>query len=370
MSRWCLIVALFAMSSAWSQPAPDTSGTNPTAPAAADGACANNETKSGDTTQSATELQQDQRDLIERLSSSNDPRKLLAAALSADTLELSTNTHAPTSLTAEALLIRAQQVGPSDPQVWWISAMKETGDGLNHSHEQAIQRLIQIVPDNAAVWLLELDRANRAEDPIAGRLAIEHAARAKYFDDYVMAIASTQLRADTSSPTHRADATDVSDLSKASVQRAKDMAVGFGMSLTFANQSYLPLMRYCDPKLMAPADTQLRLDCVATGKLMGDSASSLISTVIGLRLQHRLANNQAETAMLEQQRRNIDWLLYSSSKAISIVPSDRQAQLVLDGQGEIERTKTLVSEAGLPLEPPADWKSSRETQAEAPATTE
>jgi hypothetical protein len=373
MSRWSLIVALFVMSSAWSQSATDTPATNPATPAPADGACGNSssssveEPESAESTEAQTAWLRSQKDVIKILASSNDSRMLLAAALHAAPLQMVTPTELATELSPAVLLSRAQKAAPNDPQIWWVSAVQYGGDELNHAREQAIRRLIEIVPQNAAAWLLELDRATAANDAIAARLAIEHAAKAKYFDDYFMAITATLLRAYENVPpsvltTNDGDADELG-LNEASTQKNQRLILSFSLSLASAMPAYQTLVRSCDPKLAVSTDTQLRADCVTIGKLMGGNSTSLISQMFGLHLQRKLAADSTELADIESQLRNMEWLRFNQFRlddSVSDASIDRRYQQILDGQSEQDSIRALLSDVGVALEPPEDWKSSRQ----------
>ncbi len=375
MSRWILLIVFFAMSSAWSQPATDAPGTTPATPAPADGACANSSSNSTEEPDSAesTEAQaawlRGQNDIIKSLANSHDPRMLLAAALHAVPLQLVAPTELTTGSSPAVLLSRAQKAGPNDPQIWWISAVQNGGDELIHAREQAIRRLIEIVPQNAAIWLLELDRANAADDVIAGRLAIEHAAKAKYFDDYFMALTATLLRASENMPASvLALYADEAGSNDVTTQKNQRLIMSFSLSLASAMPGYQALTRACDPKLAVSSDTQLHMDCLAISKLMSDTSTSLISQMIGLHLQRKLASDSVQLADVERQLRNMEWLRLNESRldySTNDASIDRRYQQILDGQSEQDNIRAHLSDAGVSLEPPEDWKSSRQA---APST--
>ncbi|QBB69135.1 hypothetical protein ELE36_01350 [Pseudolysobacter antarcticus] len=370
MSRWSLIALLFAATSGWSQQTPTTRIAAPAevlAPVIAHGSSANNTQESANAAAASIDddLSQYQSDesqhallkqWVQSLARSNDARMLMAAALYAVLLREDKEAELSAAFNPEILVARAKKIEPRDPQILWVGAIQAYAPDPSTAYAQAIQSLTKIVPENGATWLLELDGANKTGDTIAAHVAIEHAAKAKYFDDYATAIIATLLQADAHVAHQVSQASQPSNQRAINAQKTRDMAMSFGV-VALMDRGYRPLLDSCDPKLMRDSDAQLRLNCVAIGRLMSTHSTSAMASMMGLRLQQRLIDDATGIAEIERERHRLEWLFDASGKADEIVSRERLYQLLLAGDSEVSRMRTLISEAGMPLEPPAEWES-------------
>ncbi len=325
------------------------------------------------------------RDVLAQLAQASDDDSIFAAAVIS---ELFSSPPAP--IPHDVLLRRAQIAAPSDPHIWWASALvradtspsadsaiahlldiaaqngsialldldraPKAGDMSRHA-DSAIAHLLDIAPQNGAVWLLELDRAQKTGDTIAEQIAVNRLAHAKYFDDYTAAIKSRILRAVEHTQVSAAVPEEfyVSGIS-AYQKFLRRFVSSFSES---ADLTYPALQFACAPE-RAPPGTQQRSDCVAIGGLLVEHSTSWRAMDEGLRLQQNLAEGPLDIAEVERRRRNFEWLQSGSSQRS--YDADREYQSVLEGQTEQESARIMLTEAGLPLEPPAEWKSRQAAQ--------
>ena len=290
------------------------------------------------------------RDVLAQLAQASDDDSIFAAAVIS---ELFSSPPAP--IPHDVLLRRAQIAAPSDPHIWWASILVRAD--ASPSLDSAIAHLLDIAPQNGAVWMLELDRTQKAGDAFAEQIAVNHLAHAKYFDDYTAAIKSRILRAvdHTEVPPVAPEKYDAISIS-AYQKSLRRFVSSFGGS---AYLTYPALQLACAPE-RSPPGTQQRSDCVAIGGLLVEHSTSWLAMEEGLRLQQNLAEGPLDIAEVERRRRNFEWLQTGSSQRS--YDADREYQSVLEGRTEQESARIMLTEAGLPLEPPAEWKSRQAAQ--------
>ncbi len=321
-------------------------------------------------------------DVVAQLAQASDDESIFAAAAMADYFSAP-----PSLISRDVLLPRAQAAVPRDPHIWWSSALvradrspsadsaiahlldiaaqngsvwlldvdraQKAGD-MSRPADSAIAHLLDIAPQNAAVWLLELDRAQKTGDTIAEQVAIAHAAHAEYFDDYTAAINSRILRAVERTELSVPVPEDPYAPDLATYPKTLRQWVG-----SFGGSAFLPyaaLQSACAPERSLPA-TLAHADCSAIGRLLVEHSTTWVSADEGLSLLKSLAVSPQDIAEVQRQRRNLEWQQNNSFRRR--YDADREYQWVHEGRTDQERARIVLSEAGLPLEPPAEWKSAR-----------
>ncbi len=329
------------------------------------------------------------RDVVAQLAQASNDDSIFAAAVISELFS-----SPPSPISHDVLLRRAQIAAPRDPHIWWASALvradtnpsadsaiahlldisaqngsvwlldldraQKAGD-TSRPADSAIARLLDIAPQNAAVWLLELDRAQRTGDTIAGQIAVAHIAHALYFDDYTAAINSRILHAVEHTQIAATMPEEFYESGIAADQKSQRRFVS-----SFGGSAYLPyeaLESACAPERLATG-TQLRAECLAIGRLLAEHSTTWLAMGWGLSLQQNLAESPSDIAEVERQRRNLEWLQTGSFRRI--YDADREYQWILEGRTEQDSARIMLSKAGLPLEPPAEWKSRQSSRPSEP----
>ena len=86
----------------------------------------------------------------------------------------------------EAMVQHILRAGVADAMVWWmfLDLCPAVGNACALRGAEAMQRLRDLEPDNAAAWVRNLESHAQPPDAAAARGRIERAATAKYFDDH------------------------------------------------------------------------------------------------------------------------------------------------------------------------------------------
>lgn len=222
----------------------------------------------------------------------------------------------------------------------------------------------RIAPTDAFGWWPALQQAEAAKDQAAVTESLLAMSRAETFNDYFVGYFQRLRRGlgdappvplpSTPSPTF--DAASADDV------RAID-AMAFASAI--AMPQYATVANPCRPD--NPQFAQRRTACFAIGELMQHSARSRISYQIGLALQRRAADTDAERQHALAAGRRADWQLLNYEKLTpNWSQSGAAAQLrdyfdALERTGsEISATQQLLQKAGLPLDPPSDWVDKRQ----------
>jgi hypothetical protein len=283
-------------------------------------------------------------DVVAQLAQAPDDESIFAAAVISDYFS------SPSSLIShDVLLWRAQIAAPRDSHIWWASALVRA-DTIPTT-DAAIAHLLDIAPENVAVWLLELDRAQKARDTVAEQAAIAHAAQAQYFDDYTAAINSRTLHAVEHT---QVSATVPEKFYESGISANQKMPRRFASN--FGGSVYLPyeaLESACAlERLATSTQLQLRAQCLAISKLLVEHSTTWLAMGWGLSLQQNLAESPNDIAEVECQRRNLIWLETSSFRRSH--DADREYEWILEGRTEQESARIMLKEAGLPLEAPIE----------------
>lgn len=295
-------------------------------------------------------LMQFQHDLVSILALRDDAGHLTAAAILArSTPDL------PPVLSFGKLLERAEAATGAGAEVTWVAlADCDHATAAACPAPAALRRLQQQAPQNAAVWMLALDVAARADDPAAERAALARAATATEYSTYYGHLLRTTLIGASALPMPVAV---VHALAGADGNaNAAGFAIAAGNVMFLPSPSLAPAFALCRK---ADRDAALRADCLKLAHLLawGDT---VIARNAGLALHERLATTATGKASYADQRRIVAWqtqqyaqlmLRARSTPAIAA----KAVTLGADGGTENSIMLGLLRAFAIPLQPPLGW---------------
>ena len=268
-----------------------------------------------------------------------------------------------------SLLERAHGAAPQDRFVLWQVALN-CREPATCRADDALARLQELEPENAAVWALSASREQaRAATPgslrkhsATVRAALAAAAGASRFDMHLADVLAESLAALRKIPVDRDFAGQF--LSPGDGLPHTDFAVRAATSIGFAIASMIPFDAPFATNCRSGAaanDAALRADCIAYSGLLARSDGDLVSPRVGLETLRVLLAGTKEEAANTAVLRRLDWLTESSRRPeVSSFASDAElASYLEDWQkgGELYAIRERMARAGIPLEPPAEFRS-------------
>lgn len=270
---------------------------------------------------------------------------------------------------AEAIFARVR-AGTDDPWVLWMAATDcPFGEALC-DRDGAIDALLRIEPDNAAVWLLALQRAHRRNDGDAVLSALQGMASSTRYDQYYVAGVRVFTDAFEALPELagferwvRGFGSFRDAVPDADEWRAMARMAGFNMAFAYSVPPIAAVAERCIPE--AVEDEAFREACRGAAQALVES-DTLVSISVGLSVAFRLASDDAQRRALEQRRLEKDWLIDS----IQLLGFDGfdQAGAIDPGEvgelidrlhttgSEVAMFQSLLRDRGMPLQPPDDYR--------------
>jgi hypothetical protein len=301
-------------------------------------------------------------DLAGELDRSTDAHALLTAALIDGFSQ-----QAPNPGRFGELIVRAQKAAPDDALIWWIAATQCRPMGANcaESQKAAREKLSQLDDGNAAVWLLDAAASQRAGDHASAEKAFAKAATATRYDDYMIASVKMLAAQFASHPPgevarRSADGVIASPEAFADIE-AWAIATAFVMPDMGAPHTGIPFS-FCTPDRKPVHDAVKVEECLGLAHIM-QSGDSLTAIGVGLGIERRLLAGTLEAAEVERRWRSHRWMLLQMVALESYMDGDSPSAQRYRGdlyRSNDERTASaaLMTAQGIPLDPPADWKTS------------
>ncbi len=282
------------------------------------------------------------RRIIATLLSEDTPRSLILASM----MQPFSDDRADTV----ALIERARMLAPADAFVQWFAAMREAPAEVSSEAQQAMQRL---EPDNGAVWILALQKAQRGDDAAAVTDALARLAAATRDDERLGELTAVWLDFFDRHPELLVAPEDA--IRNGYDPSARALVQAISISVAVAIPAYQNLSHACaagDPAF----DARRQADCASTAARMAAQAPTLISRAIGLSILRRL-----EDARFASAERNWEYLQWQSMRLQEPALADpvQSQQLIRDWRetrSEVGVIERALERAGLPVLPPADWK--------------
>lgn len=300
--------------------------------------------------------------VFDSLSASADPRDWALAAH----IHLAPSQVDPKNYADDAarrnLMARAVRAAPDDALVQWLAVLysHDSSNAMPTRLAPALQALLRLEPNNAAVWDEALTQAWQSHDEAAIDDVLAHMATSTEYDDhYIDFITLWQsvfarypmpgrlLEQQTNGEYH--SATEVQFLSASSQAAATAM-----LSIT-------GLMRVCKLNAETGENWARRGYCADIGHLMTHQARTAISLMIGFATL-RISGSASQED--EREARGYYWMYEQYTKlAQNDSPSSVEDEAYLmdwiSTRNEIEALRRRVLRAGISLIPPADWISPR-----------
>ncbi|MHC1480994.1 hypothetical protein ACYJW8_12120 [Frateuria aurantia] len=296
-----------------------------------------------------------QHDLVSLLALRAEASPLLAAAEMARALS-------DDSLAAKfpALLDRASKAPGSGPYVSWEQLVNCDATTQTCPTEEALDRLLQQAPDNAAGWLLKLGRDRQEMHGDAARADLAKAAAATTYDDYVgaskgalaSAIAILPPPASTYDAARGGSPAGVVYLLVSSIAETLPRPV-------------LPVVAdYCEKK--AASDASVKADCLKLGKVL-EWGSSPLSRSLGLHLRQTLASDPNEQEEAKRAWNSLVWQVQNFAVLSAKAQTDPAlAQyllgLVHTGGTEMSLIYSALHNQNIPLDAPSGWAPESESK--------
>lgn len=208
-------------------------------------------------------------------------------------------------------------------------------------------RMRHIAPHNGMFWIVALHDASTRADQARIDAVLARMAQSTSFDMHFTSMGRrllAGLKRMPPAPDMRGTPHDVARLVQAG-----------NLVTAFAMPPMQDLVEACKP--VAPTSAVRRKACraIATSLRHGDS---LVTNMIGLRLQEWTAANDADRNDAIAQRRLLQWKMHQlrAVNMHSAMPPARQARLMLAHENEAEGFDAVLHAAGYPLDPPANWQ--------------
>jgi len=294
-------------------------------------------------------------DTAESAETDGDPRHLLTAsalvqqaAIAASLFDFKQDLSL--ELRRAALVERALATGPNDPLVLWAASVQPC-DKSAEECASALHRLEEVDADNAAVWLLAMDRAQRSGDAASARTAISRAALSRRHDDFLWSYDLAFLQVVLAGP-----AVPSQENSKDAQMLAK-VAMSLRAPLGQVSLPFETFAQTCMPKGVPAADPSLRADCLAVAKILAAGDGSQISWRLGLSVCEKLDTDVDKVTKCRKGLRNSDWLDSKRSTAFSALADastggQQLVRLMTQAKNEVAFDRSLLAQAGIPAEPP------------------
>ncbi len=282
--------------------------------------------------------------VIETLLAEGTPRSLTLAATAM--LPIGENA-AVIGQRQRELFEQAATSAPDDAWIQWMAALNASSNGPISEFAIALQRL---EPDNGAVWLFPLQAAARAKDSRGMTETLARIGTARSYQSPFVTTALEWLKFYRANPITPPPGFTVERSSASAFTMAVARAAAVAMTPNFAP------MAACKSRDQ-PLQADRREACLSAGRLMLTQSNTLDSMLIGATLV-RLAGAE-DAAEITHNFKYFSQENLIRSKAALNDPAEfalYQADWV-QTRNEVQVARNLLTRAGIPLLPPADWKS-------------
>lgn len=285
--------------------------------------------------------------VIDAARDSRNPRVLLGAASFAP----DAGVHAPSAALArkrDALGVRAMRLGADDPVVWFILAMDCPLSESVCEAAQAVANLRRVAPNNALGWLLEAPG-----DDVRANFA--RAAAANRYDDYEGEFVRALFEAASAVPPPGFFVAEVRAAGVAAPERIAHVALALGVAQAQAQSPMQMVVQRCrDGHGRAGSEREA---CIALGRLLLNRSRDELAQRLGVRLlEERLPDGQERSDALAVRRR-LDWL---REKEMEVYARDAFPASLMNwlhaGADRQSVLRAMLSENGIPAEPPSGWQ--------------
>jgi hypothetical protein len=315
------------------------------------------------------------REMARMIGVSSDPRqRLLAAHLLATPPDYAAlDPDDPDLIEARELFVVAR-VGSTDPWVLWTVGSHCPFDAATCDRDGAASQLARLQPDNAAAWLPAVDLAVQAGNAAAVDDALARMAGAKGWSDFYfdnVHVAFSAIDSISTSPRLVELLAGWAGVGIEAATKRREM-LSATYAVTSAFDVLLPPLQSVATACRGEAlDSRARRpDCRAIARHLMAS-NTLLSQRLGVSFARRLAQDDAERAEVDAFVRRLDWQseAYSDVRRGFDVAGERELTTAdlrtfriwrdawRHASSEDEVINAVLVAAGVPLEPPASYRS-------------
>ncbi len=310
----------------------------------------------------------------ERVAGRGDARSLLAAAHILPFAEAGAWSRDETlQRRPEAIewVVRAQRTGADDATVQWgVATFREYGErtteALERARDAATRRLLALEPDNAAMHMLA--SAAKLQDPLDAN-SFKRLASLPRYRTPAPELATLMLDAFRDMPNElvfRSAAVLMPSEHLTATHCAADSAIMLASQLPVAhrvaNAGSLELLSAVHGPCSEGATTSKdfpRSECLAFATLLHGNSRTLLERSTATGMARRLATTDPEKSYWQAAHRQLRWQLEQyRAAALRMDPYARariEAAAWRSGD-EMSGICAVLAEAGIPLDPPPEWK--------------
>lgn len=292
-----------------------------------------------------------QKDLVSVIAPQAMPLPLLGGALLARPLA-----NQPDFNSFHGLIERAVSAPGAGPETQWVRLADCDAKGDDCPNADALARLVEKAPDNAAVWLLKLGQDLRDGKNDAARDDLGKAAAARLYDDYTGMSLKALATTVTLLPPPPAVINPLSPTGAVGVQ----MTMVFGLAETQPQPALQATSRFCEDNA---ANEPIKADCLKLGKLL-EWGSSPLGRSLGLHLREVLSDDTAQQDDARRARRNLVWQIQSFGQLSARAQGDTALaqhllSLARSGGTEMSLVLTALHDYHISVDAPADWEPAK-----------
>lgn len=248
-----------------------------------------------------------------------------------------------------SLFDRATALAPDAADIGLLDVIQcSTQPGCDVLGREA--RVRGIDPQNGDTWMAALHDASVHSDQARIDDVLSNMARSTYFNFYFASLGRRYLNGLNRIPLPPGDTPG-----DARTPEAQRQVLAMSMVAALAIPAMQDLVHACQPG--SPVSEGRRDTCRSIAASM-DRGDSLITNMIGLRLQEWSARDAADRAEALAQRRRLQWRMHqlNAIAGTPVLPTTKQMTTMLAHEREADSIDAMLVDAGRPLDPPADWQ--------------
>jgi hypothetical protein len=263
------------------------------------------------------------------------------------------------------ILRKAAEAASRDRVVQWIWATGSDEDGGCDAENPCPNRsmaLAKLEPENGAAWIPVVTDAARNGNEVGVDDALARLAKASKYDEIYHDTLDAWTEALRRFPTTAPYKLNVDrNIDVGGDERLWTDRQAWYKAKSGSNRLYDELIQSCDHNTRRPPLTAMRIElCAKAGRLMLSKATTLKARIVG---NHLLEISGTITARDRELAREAEWLK-TPHQQLDIKPESAKWRELIDlyqnSDGEIKALEEFLRRHGVPLNPPAEWRSSRE----------
>jgi hypothetical protein len=253
----------------------------------------------------------------------------------------------------------ARALRANDVWAWWLATGACPARAAICHADIALERLRQLDGDNGAVWMLDLDLANEAHDPVRQRAALAKLAASGRYDSHFGDAMRSMLATFALKPLPgRLRVTNPYDATAATSEQSTVLLAGELATEIDAMRGlgYKPLLDACRTRDPA-VDAERAADCRAAGRLLAERKGTILEDRFGDLLLLRAASpaelRQARQAIRDSLWRDKQYFRFDPETSPENAQHWRAAWMAGGSEAQVE--DRLLRERGIALQAPANF---------------